>query len=239
MELLGFAQQYGAGVWQVARTILGAALALLVGVIIFLFGVYEFLVEGPRIARWMHDHSPIPTRHLSRLTSAFRETGRGLFIGVGLTALAQGLGAMIGYFALGIPQAAVLGLLTCVAALLPPFGSGLVWAPVTAGLVLTGRPGAAMVMAAIGVIVSTADNFLRPVLARFGNLEMSTFLLLLATLGGIAVFGAWGLVLGPLVVRLAIEGMRMLKEERWIGPERGVSLVSESAGSADRPRDDP
>jgi predicted PurR-regulated permease PerM len=219
-ELVNFAQKQGPGVWQVAEALLGALVAVVLGMFVFLFGVYELLVDGPRIRRWIHAHSPLKTEHLERLGDAFQETGRGLFIGVGLTALAQGLTATIAYFALGIPQAAVLGLCTCVAALVPSFGAALIWVPVTAGLALTGRPGAAVVMGLVGIFVSTADNFLRPVLSRHGKLNMSTFLLLLGMLGGMAIFGTWGLVLGPLLVRLALEGCRILEQERLIGPER-------------------
>jgi predicted PurR-regulated permease PerM len=231
-ELVAFVQKNGPGAWQVAQIVFGALIAAILGAFIYLYGVYEFLVNGARIRTWVFAHSPIESRHLSRFTAAFRETGRGLFIGVGLTALAQGLVATIGYFALGIPQAAVLGLLTCITALVPSFGAGLVWAPVTAGLALTGRPGAAVVMGVIGLFVSTADNFLRPMLARYGKLEMPTFLLLLSMLGGMALLGTWGLVLGPLLVRLAIEASEILRDERFVGPKREMQLVEGEASAA-------
>jgi predicted PurR-regulated permease PerM len=231
-ELVAFAQKNGAGVWQLAQVVFGALVAFVLGTFIYLYGAYVFLVDGLRIRQWMFTHSPIASRHLSRFTAAFRETGRGLFIGVGLTALAQGVSATVGYFVLGIPQAAVLGLLTCIASLVPSFGAGLVWVPVTAGLALTGRPGAAVTMGLIGVFVSTADNFLRPLLARYGDLDMSTFLLLLAMLGGMVVFGTWGLVLGPLIVRLAMEGFRILREEAWIGPDQEMTVVEGKTGAS-------
>ena len=68
-------------------------------------------------------------------------------------------------------------------------------------------------MVAIGIVVSTADNFVRPILSRYGSLRMPTFLLLTSMLGGLAIFGPWGVALGPLMVRLAVEGLEILREE--------------------------
>ena len=82
---------------------------------------------------------------------------------------------------------------------------------------LTGRGSEASILFAIGLlVVSSVDNVLRPVLARWGHLQMHAFVVLVSMLGGLALFGGWGLMLGPLVVRLAIEGLRIAKEEELV-----------------------
>jgi len=212
-KLIGMAQRHGSGAWRALSAIAGAATALVVGLFIFVLGVYQFLIDGTRIYGWLVEHAPVPRACVDRLAGAFSETGRGLFIGVGLTALLQGTAATIGYVALGIREAFVLGAVTVVAALIPAGGAALVWAPVTGALAIGGRPVAAAVMLAIGIVVSTADNFVRPVLARYGKLRMPTFLLLIAMIGGLAMFGPWGVALGPLLVRLAVEGLQILREQ--------------------------
>jgi predicted PurR-regulated permease PerM len=131
-----------------------------------------------------------------------------------LTGLLQGLVAMIGYLACDVPQAWVLGVVTVFASVVPSVGAALVWAPVTLGLLLAGRPGAALTMLVIGSAASLVDNVLRPVLSRYGKLNMHGLLLFAAMLGGIAIFGASGLLLGPLLVRLAIECLKMLREAK-------------------------
>jgi predicted PurR-regulated permease PerM len=212
-KLIGMAQQHGAGAWRALSAIAGAATALVVGLFIFVLGVYQFLINGTRIYDWLVEHAPIPRAYVHRLANAFSETGRGLFVGVGLTALLQGAAATVGYLALGIREAFVLGAVTIVAAIIPTGGAALVWAPVSAALAIGGRPVAAAVMLSIGIVVSTADNFVRPVLARYGNLRMPTFLLLIAMIGGLAMFGPWGVALGPLLVRLAVEGLQIVREQ--------------------------
>jgi predicted PurR-regulated permease PerM len=212
-SLLEFGKQHGAQALAAARSFFGAAATALVGLFIFVYGFHTFLVDGRRAYLWTLRHSLIRRRNLRRLAGAFRESARGLLIGVGLTALAQAIVATIGYVALGVPQPLVLGLVTCAAALIPSIGTALVWAPVAVALLATGRPAAAGIMLAIGAFVSVVDNFIRPALSKYGRLSMSTFLLLIAMLGGIAAFGAMGLLLGPLLVRLALEAWEILHDE--------------------------
>ena len=211
-QLLDILRKHGASAMGLAQSLFGAAAVIAVGLVVFVSAFYTFLFEGHRLHEWLLVHSPLARGQFHRLSRVFGEVGRGLLIGVGLTALLQGTVATLGYLVCGVPQPLVLGLVTVFASLIPSVGSGLVWAPVTVGLALSGRPGAAAAMLAIGCVVSLVDNLVRPLLAQYGQLQMNGLLLFVAMLGGIAVFGTGGLLLGPLVVRMAIEGVTMLRE---------------------------
>lgn len=213
-QWLDLARQHGIQALGAANTLLTVVTKLFVGLVVFVAAFYIFLVQGKQLYGWLLDRSPLSRGHTHRLAEAFAETGHGLIVGVGLTSLIQGAIAAVGYFVTGVPSALVLGLATAFASLVPSVGSGLVWVPVTAGLALSGRTGAALVLMGIGGIVCTVDNVLRPLLMQYGNLRLHALLLFVAMLGGIAVFGGGGLLLGPLVVRLATEGLTMLKEHR-------------------------
>jgi predicted PurR-regulated permease PerM len=215
-HVMNYMRQHGSSTWRTLRTIAGATATALIGMFIFVLGIYVFLVDGKRLYAWLADHSPLRRAHFHRFGNAFAETGRGLFIGVGLTAVGQGALATIAYFVIGLPQAAVLGALTTLAAFIPSAGAALVWAPVTLGLVVAGRPAAAIAMLVMGIVISIADNFMRPMLSRYGQLRLPSFALLVAMLGGITIFGTWGLVLGPLFVRLAVEGLHIVREEQQL-----------------------
>jgi predicted PurR-regulated permease PerM len=211
-KIVALVEEHGAIAARVLGGALGAATQAGLGLFVFFYAVYVFLVDGPSYYEWLEAHAPIEPRHTERLAAAFVETGRGLFVGVGLTGLAQGVVATITYFALGVPRALVLGLLTCVASLIPSVGTALVWVPVAIGLALDGKTPSAAIMAGVGVLViGSVDNLLRPVFARFGKLDLSSFVLLTSIFGGLAMFGTWGLVLGPLFARLAKEGLVILK----------------------------
>jgi predicted PurR-regulated permease PerM len=83
------------------------------------------------------------------------------------------------------------------------------------GLAITDRWGHAVIMTAVGVLViGFADNLLRPLLSRHGSVQLPTFVLLVAMFGGLATVGAWGLILGPLLVRLAVEAVSIERDKR-------------------------
>jgi predicted PurR-regulated permease PerM len=101
---------------------------------------------------------------------------------------------------------------------LPTIGTALVWVPICIGLALTGRTTAALILALVGIIVvSSIDNLLRPMLTRFGQLQLPTFVLLIAMLSGLALMGPAGLFLGPLLARMSVEIVRMAREAGLVG----------------------
>ncbi|MDP2733837.1 MAG: AI-2E family transporter, partial [Hoeflea sp.] len=84
----------------------------------------------------------------------------------------------------------------------PVLGAGLVWAPAAIYLLLAGSVWEAIVLVAFGVLViSTIDNILRPLLVG-SDVKMPSYVVLVSTLGGIAIFGINGFVIGPLVAAL-------------------------------------
>ena len=217
-RLLALASEHGQRGWATLRSLTSTLADAAIALFVFLFGAYALLADGPRHYRWAVDHAPLARPHAHRLANAFEEAGRGLAVGVGLTALLQGAIGTTAYLALGVPQALLLGLVTCFAAVVPTFGTSLVWVPVAAGLALSGQTAKALVLAGVGVgVVALVDNVLHPVLTRYGKLELPPFVILAAMFGGLAVAGPWGLLLGPLLVRLAKEGLAIAREERAWG----------------------
>jgi predicted PurR-regulated permease PerM len=197
----------------IAGAVRGSASALL-AFAVFLAGVYTFSAHGDQARRWLQRASGIPEEAFARLAGAFFETGRGLFVGVGLTALVQGVIAAVAYIALRVPRAPLFAFLTAVAALIPGVGTALVWVPIAVVLVVSGHPIRGGILAAVGIgVISVVDNFLRPVLAHRGRLQLSPFVLFVSMLGGVVLFGAAGIVVGPLLVRMAVEVLAMAQTE--------------------------
>jgi predicted PurR-regulated permease PerM len=206
-------ERHGAQGVTLLKNLAGAAVGGVVSLLIYFGGAYAFLIHGPEVWAWMRAHSPLPPRHLERLSAAFHETGHGLLVGVGLTSATQGVIATLVYLSLGVPRWWVLGPLTGLSSIIPLVGSALIWGPLAAGFFLGDHVGKALILLVLGLgVISTADNLLRPVYARVGSLHMPTFLLFVALLGGLSAFGTWGAVLGPLVVRLWLEALALQRE---------------------------
>ncbi len=175
---------------------------------------YTFLLHGTELWTWTVSHSPLSAKHMERLKNAFQETGRGLLIGVGLTCVVQGLVAAIAYLCLQIPRWYALGVLTGLCSLIPILGTAIVWIPITIGLFIQQAHLKAVIMIVVGVFaIGSVDNLLRPVFSKLGSLQMSTLLLLLTIFGGLELLGAWGALLGPLIVRLATEAIALVRED--------------------------
>lgn len=215
-RLVTLAREHGATAWGALRGFAGASAAVFLAVFIFFVALFQFLSSGREMWAWWLERSPVPRPATERLGGAFLETGRGLLVGAGLTALVQAVVATVAYLALGVPRAPVLGALTYVCALIPAVGTALVWAPVAVGFALKGELVRAALMGAIGaLVIGSIDNVVRPLLQRWGGkLDLPAWILLLAAFGGLAAFGPAGLVLGPLSLRLAKEVLELAREAR-------------------------
>ena len=146
-------------------------------------------------------------------TQPIRSIIHRLLVGTGLTALVQGVICGITYAVLGVPRAVLLGLLSVVGALIPITGPAIVWIPVAAGLALTGHPVKAIILVGVSLaLVGTVDNVMRPWLSKRAHVGLSTSVVLISIFGGMVAFGPWGLLLGPLVVRLAKEVLEIARD---------------------------
>jgi predicted PurR-regulated permease PerM len=211
VDLIG---KHGTNVWRAISVVARMSASAVVLLVVFVVTLYALAASGARSYRWLVGHVPTSHRTFARLFRAFRETGRGLIIGAGGSALVQGLVATIGWIAIGVPRAEVLGPLAALCALVPLAGTALVWVPLTIELGATGDWARAVGVMVIGIVVGSIDNFVRPVLARYGKLALPTSVVLVSMLGGLAEIGPTGVLIGPLVVRLAVEALAILREAR-------------------------
>ena len=98
-----------------------------------------------------------------------------------------------------------------VLSLVPTLGSPLVWVPMAIFLAASGAWGKALILAGWGVfVVGTIDNLLYPLLVG-KDIRMHTLAVFLALLGGMFIFGAAGLVLGPVILAITLALIDILR----------------------------
>jgi predicted PurR-regulated permease PerM len=119
-----------------------------------------------------------------------------------VVALVQGaLGGLI-FWLLGIHAALLWAVLMAAVSLLPAVGTALIWLPVAVYLLASGSVWKGIVLVAYGVVViGLVDNVLRPVLVG-KDTKLPDYVILVSTLGGIAIFGFNGLVIGPVIAAM-------------------------------------
>ncbi len=221
-ELTKLAKEHG----EEAKDIGKFAFLFTAGVLVFLFvlafGFYAALAEGEKAWRWAQDHAPLRLDHLRRLAEAFLETGRGLLASVGITAAVQGVLCTTTYLLLGVPRAWVLGFISAIFSILPVVGTPLIWGPVAIGLQMSGETTKALILLAVGGgVIAIIENLVSPFFARVARFKLPTFLLVASVFGGVLALGPAGVLLGPLVLRMAQEALAIARDERLVGEGRG------------------
>ena len=196
----------------------GAFFAGVLGVVVevglTLFLLFFFLRDGGEAVTRAVRLIPLSPERKADLVGHLSAVTRAVALGTLLTALVQGTLVGLSFAFTGLSSPVVFGVLASLAALVPLVGSSLVWVPAAIMLAVQGRVGAAAFLVFWGmVVVSLVDNIVRPLVVS-GRAQISTLPVLLGLMGGLATFGAIGIVLGPVVIALALALLRFAEEEQ-------------------------
>jgi predicted PurR-regulated permease PerM len=226
-----FLAEYGIGGEQVRTSLEGAAIFatqyvatralalgqnMLVATILFLLMLYLlffFFRDGDRILRGIIRAVPMGDLREERLMRKFAQVSRATVKGTLVVAVVQGLLGGVLFSLVGIQAAIFWGVAMGILSILPAVGPMLVWLPAAVILLATGAlwQGLAVIVCGI-LIVSMVDNLLRPILVG-RETHMPDYLVLVATLGGLTVFGLAGFVAGPIVAALFLVMWDMFADE--------------------------
>ncbi len=185
-----------------------------VSLFITLYLLFFLLRDGEALSRSIQDAVPLRPEHqrelLARFTVVIRATVKGNIV----VALVQGMLGGLAFWLLGIGAPLLWGALMAVLSLLPAVGSGLVWLPVALYLFATHALWKGIALILFGVLViGLVDNVLRPILVG-RDTKLPDYLVLISTLGGIAIFGINGFVLGPVIAALFVAAWDLFAESR-------------------------
>jgi predicted PurR-regulated permease PerM len=169
---------------------------------IMLYLLFFLLRDGSDLSRRMRDAIPLPPEYLRSLSSKFTTVIRATVKGNIAVAALQGALGGLAFWALGIHAAMLWAVLMAFLSLLPAVGAGLVWTPVAIYLLATGEilQGVGLVLYGV-LVIGMVDNVLRPVLVG-KDTKMPDYVVLISTLGGMALFGLNGFVIGPLIAAM-------------------------------------
>jgi predicted PurR-regulated permease PerM len=195
-----------------------SALGTVVGFFFMLFLLFFMLRDGPAMFGRLKRLIPVPEEHRQQLFNHLGSVARGVFYGIGLTAMAQGLMVGIGFAIAGLPSPVVFGVLAAMLALLPAGGAAIVWVPAVLYLFGAGHWKTGVFLLVWGVITSISDNFLRPILvSRYA--PVSAFTVFVGVVGGIAAFGTIGILVGPVFLAL-VAAILQYFDEKVIEPNK-------------------
>lgn len=180
------------------------AFDFLMGTTIMLYLLFFLFRDGRALAARIRRAVPLSSAYKTPLFEKFVTVVRATVKGNVLVALAQGaLGGLIFWF-LDLPGAMVWGAVMAFLSLLPAVGAAIVWGPVAVYFLLYGPVWQGVLLALYGVLViGLVDNVLRPILVG-KDTKLPDYVVLFSTIGGIALLGLNGFVIGPLIAALFI-----------------------------------
>ncbi len=181
--------------------------------VVMLFMLFFFMRDGAVLVEMLHDLIPMTANRRDQLIDHVASVTRAVVFGTGITALVQGTLVGFAFLIAGLSSPLVFGVVGALLALLPFGGTAFVWIPALLVLISQQRWGMAIVMLIIGIMSSSADNVLRPLLIS-GRARVGTLTIFVGVLGGTAAFGPIGLFLGPVVLALIIALIQFAHEHR-------------------------
>ncbi len=180
---------------------------------VMLYLLFFLLRDGERIVAIILDALPLGDAREAFLIQKMAEVLRATVKGTFVIGLVQGfLGGLI-FAALGIRAAVLWGVVMALLSMLPVIGAAVIWLPAALILASNGDWIKALILAGFGaVVISLVDNLLRPWLVG-RDTKMPDYLVLLSTLGGLALFGLSGFVLGPTVAAVFLASWALFARE--------------------------
>lgn len=196
---------------QGSRYLTGQAMAIgqntvsfVTSLLLMLYLLFFLLRDGQGLAARIRGTLPLAPAYRQKLMDKFtgvvRATIKGNFV---VAALQGALGGLI-FALLGIEGAALWGAVMAFLSLLPAIGAALVWGPVALYFLFSGEFGKGLILMAFGAgVIGLIDNLLRPLLVG-KDTRMPDYVVLVSTLGGLALFGLSGFIIGPAIAALFI-----------------------------------
>ena len=238
-SLFDQAKQYIAPLARQSLGIVGGVLGALIKIAFTLFALFYLLRDADLIGHAVMNVLPLEEWQTLQVFRRCRDVIKASIEGVMVIAAIQGfLGGVI-FAVLGLPSAVLWGFVMFVMAIIPVFGTAIVWVPATIYLAATGEYWRALILVAFCIgFISMVDNLCRPALVG-RKAGLHDLIIFFSVLGGLQAFGIPGLFVGPVVVALTMAVVEIFKH---VSPTRMVAagVVTDSdagkvAPAAQRP----
>lgn len=207
-----------------AGSIVTSVTSIATVVVFTAFSTFFLLKDGPSMRRWAETHSGLPESVARVITGDTIHALQAYFTGVTIVALFNAV--LIGGAALllGVPIAGTIFVVTFVGAYVPFIGAWVAGIFAVGMALSTGSHSDAVVMAVVALLANGVLQQIVQPIAYGATLKLNPLVVLVATIGGGALFGMVGLVLGAPLTSAAVSILGKLSAEnaaRAAGPEPG------------------
>jgi len=210
-----------------AGEVAAASGSLIVSFIMMSMANFNILLRWDKMVAWAERDLPFHPGHTRKLLREFQLVGRQVLVGTFAASLIQGtLGGLV-CLVTGVPNAAFFGAVTAFLSPIPVLGSLVVWLGVGVYRIATGHVVAGVAELILGALFVgvLVDDFVRPKLVG-GGPKFPAILTFIGLLGGVAVFGLGGLIVGPIVVALCVAVLKIYGQGSEPVAERSAATVA-------------
>lgn len=200
-------------------SVVGNISLAIISFVFIIFCMFFFLRDGDKIADYLWNLLPMSDDLKQNLATQQREVVEAsIYGGLMIAGVQGGLGALI-FLILGLPSPLFWGVVMAFLSIIPLVGPWFIYLPAAAILALSGSWVKGIILVVFGiVVVSQADNFLRPVIVG-KRAKIPTLILLFSMLGGLRLFGILGLLLGPIIASMVLTLINFYRNLN--SPEKG------------------
>jgi len=185
-----------------------------------MIALFFFLRRGDDLVTWLDSVSPLHKGRTRELMQTFGRVSYAVVLSAIVTAAVQAVAALIGFLIARVPNPLFFTVVTFFTAFIPAVGAASVCLVAAALLVVTGHLPMGIFLAAWGiVVVGLVDNVIKPLLIKRG-MEIHGGVVFFSLVGGLAAFGAIGLLVGPLAVAFFLALLRMYHRDYTPGDSR-------------------
>ena len=205
---------------------------LVTNLFVTLFTMYYFFKDGAALIERVKYLVPLDEVYEEALILRFISVSRATIKGTLLLALLQGTLGGLTLWVFGVGSPILWGMVMVLLSIIPMVGAWLVLYPVAAYQLIAGNTWQGIAIFLIGaLIVGNVDNLLRPRLVGRDS-GMHDLMIFFATLGGIALFGVMGFIIGPVIAALFLTMLDIYGEEFKSHLELVQTSVSEKQVAA-------
>jgi predicted PurR-regulated permease PerM len=206
--------------WLTAKgaAVFKSSVSQLINLVLTFYMLFFLMRDREQAMAALSKYSPLTESETSDVAGRFVETIHATVFGTLVIAIVQGTLGGLMFWWLGLPLPLLWGTVMAILAIVPVLGAFVIWIPAAIYLALEGQWTSAIILAGWGGgVVASIDNILYPTLV--GNrLKLHTLLALVASLGGLIVFDASGLILGPAVITVTMALLDILKKRLSSAP---------------------
>ncbi len=198
------AQEVGKWLLGILQGAAGGAFGAITAAILFLYVFLSLLTNRDKVLLLIRRLNPLGEEITDIYMAKMGAMVKGTVMGQFVIAVCQGVAGAASIYIAGFHQGFFLFAVLLSALSVIPLGSGIITIPFGVGMILFGNVfGGVFVILFHLIVVTNIDNFLRPILVpRAARLDSA--LMLLAVFAGLAMFGAWGIVIGPVLMIIIV-----------------------------------